>query len=168
MPSYRSRHDSRSRSRSGSRHHRSKSRSHSRERSRRSRPSNRKPRLVRDEFGREVREDEYRRRSREDVKREDKYRPSSRESETPKEPEPKIETKEEPVVASTGDFDLEEGEDISANMRQLMGFGSFGSTKGKHVDDNDSVVNQGAARIVKQYKAMRILNRKAKIKWGVC
>lgn len=27
----------------------------------------------------------------------------------PKEPEPKIETKEEPVVASTGDFDLEEG-----------------------------------------------------------
>ena len=33
------------------------------------------------------REDEYRRRSREDVKREDKYRPSSRESETPKEPE---------------------------------------------------------------------------------
>ncbi len=55
------------------------------------------------------REDEYRRRSREDVKREDKYRPSSRESETPKEPEPKIETKEEPVVASTGDFDLEEG-----------------------------------------------------------
>ena len=55
------------------------------------------------------REDEYRRRSREDVKREDKYRPSSRESEKPKEPEPKIEPKEEPVVASTADFDLEEG-----------------------------------------------------------
>lgn len=26
--------------------------------------------------------------------------------------------------------------------------------------DNDNVVNQGTARIVKQYKAMRILNRK--------
>lgn len=26
--------------------------------------------------------------------------------------------------------------------------------------DNDSVVNRGSARIVKQYKVMRILNRK--------
>ena len=62
------------------------------------------------------------------------------------------------------------GEDTFANMKEIMGFGSFSSTKvivmnwyyeqGQHVSDNDNLVNRGAVRKVKQFKAMRILNRK--------
>ena len=55
------------------------------------------------------REDEYRRRTRENEKREDKYPPKRQDSEKPKEPEPKIEPKQEPVAASAPDFDFEEG-----------------------------------------------------------
>ena len=43
------------------------------------------------------------------------------------------EKKEEsaPVVKpeEPGEYEIEEGEDVSANMAQLMGFSSFGSTK---------------------------------------
>ena len=57
-------------------------------------------------------------------------------------------------------------------MQQLMGFSAFSSTKvcvsagidaqGKHVRDNDSLVNRGACRVIKQFRPMRILNRKGR------
>lgn len=41
-----------------------------------------------------------------------------------------IEKKEESVpVTKPEEYEIEEGEDVSANMAQLMGFSSFGSTK---------------------------------------
>ena len=40
------------------------------------------------------------------------------------------EKKEETVpVTKPEEYEIEEGEDVSANMAQLMGFSSFGSTK---------------------------------------
>lgn len=55
-------------------------------------------------------------------------KPEAKSVEVP--PVQNTEKKEETVpVTKPEEYEIEEGEDVSANMAQLMGFSSFGSTK---------------------------------------
>ena len=105
-----------------------------------------------------------------DLRKQRQERPAHREvEETPNSTEIKKEANVSPTVekvesiSAVDNLEIEEGEDVHATMEQLMGFGSFSSTKGKHVKDNDSLVNRGASRVIKQFKPIRILNRKGSV-----
>lgn len=50
-------------------------------------------------------------------------------------------------------------EDDEEEMLRMMGFGGFGSSKGKHVDDNDKAA-AGAANVTKQRKYRQYMNRR--------
>ncbi|KAK8822132.1 hypothetical protein WA538_000222 [Blastocystis sp. DL] len=128
MPSHYSRNDERSHSRDRSQRGRSRSRSDSRDRSRRMRRTERRkdsdrPRIIRDEFGREIDSREYQRKEKE--VRKPKEEKKEKKEEVPKEEE------YDPMngFADHESYEIEEGEDMSANLQQLMGFGAFGSTK---------------------------------------
>ncbi|CBK25412.2 uncharacterized protein [Blastocystis hominis] len=166
---------SRSRSRSSSCRHRSRSSSYESDRHRghsSRRSEQRRDRIVLDEFGREVKLSDLRKQRQERQERNDsrekpddkeknsldiKIKINNIEKQTPEEVDPVV-----PASRPPDDYELEEGEDFTATMQQLMGFSSFSSTKGKHVRDNDSLVNRGACRVIKQFRPMRILNRKGK------
>ena len=59
--------------------------------------------------------------------------------------------------------ELEEGEDttvdMEAEMRRLLGFGSFGSTQGKAVEDNQTGPSKGHAKINTKREYRQVLNR---------
>lgn len=59
-----------------------------------------------------------------------------------------------------GDDDSEEDDDEQKEMLQLMGFGGFGTTKGKAVADNQSSAARGAAAKNKGRKYRQYMNRK--------
>jgi len=59
-----------------------------------------------------------------------------------------------------GDDDSEEDDDEQNEMLQLMGFGGFGTTKGKTVADNQSSAARGAAAKNKGRKYRQYMNRK--------
>ena len=59
-----------------------------------------------------------------------------------------------------GDDDDDEGDDAGDDeMMRLMGFGGFGSSKGKHVADNEKAA-AGAANVSKQRKYRQYMNRR--------
>ena len=60
-----------------------------------------------------------------------------------------------------GDGDDDEGDDGDDDdeMMRLMGFGGFGSSKGKHVADNEKAA-AGAANVSKQRKYRQYMNRR--------
>ena len=47
-----------------------------------------------------------------------------------------------------------------AQMQQLMGFGSFDTTKGKKIDDNHRTASKGFSGKVKQRKYTQYMNKK--------
>lgn len=53
-----------------------------------------------------------------------------------------------------------EGLDEEEQMKRLLGFGDFGSTKGQAVDDNQSSAARGAAAKNKARKYRQYMNRK--------
>ena len=54
-----------------------------------------------------------------------------------------------------------EGLDPEEQMRKLMGIGSFGSTKGEAVEDNQSTAARGGAAKNKARKYRQYMNRKS-------
>ena len=79
----------------------------------------------------------------------------------------KLSKKEEELAKRGGEAaakaEVEEGEDTTvdteAEMRRLLGFGSFGSTQGKSVEDNQTGPSRGHAKINTKREYRQVLNR---------
>ena len=65
-----------------------------------------------------------------------------------------------PPAPTPAAFEIPEGVDEEEFMARMMGFSGFDSTKGKHVEDNDTTAAKGAAAKVLKREYRQYMNRK--------
>ena len=70
-----------------------------------------------------------------------------------------IQDRKSDSLRSHADYGGDDDEDEDEEMMQLLGFSGFGSSKGKHIADNDKAA-AGAANITKQRKYRQYMNRR--------
>lgn len=122
-------------------------------------------RVAKDAFGRDLHVDSGRGHDRGNVSRKEASSgslgsSSSSSGAAPGRDERKREDVREEGHKKDGNGEMRDNEEEDEDeMMRLMGFGGFGSSKGKHVADNDKAA-AGAANITKQRKYRQYMNRK--------
>jgi len=105
-------------------------------------------------------------RLREEIKREDetlaaldKQQSQSDQAGSDEKKQSELEKKPQETIIEVNQEELE-GLDEEEQMRRLLGFNGFGSTKGQAVDDNQSTAARGGAAKNKARKYRQYMNRK--------